>query len=290
MKVSLKKEKYSSIPEKVLGHYNIATPIETVKKIIQENKSIARFGDGEFDLMYGIGIKYQKYDESLANRLKEVLTTNDKDILVGIPNVFNLEYCKKYTEFAAGFWYDWINRYKFKIVKLLSHNKKYYSAPISRFYLDYIDKSHVEGYIKELKKIWNDRDVVIVEGKESRLGVGNDLFDNMKSIQRIICPSENAYEKYDEILKEILKIDKNKLILFALGPTATVLAYDVHKFGYQAVDIGHVDIEYEWFLRKATKKIKIETKYVMEVQEGRENIKDIKDAKYEKEIITRIML
>ena len=104
----------------------------------------------------------------------------------------------------------------------------------------------------------------------------------------IICPSENAFEIYDKIYNEALKIDKNKLVLLALGPTATVLAYDLFKAGYQAIDIGHVDIEYEWFLRKATKKIKIESKYVTEVKEGRENIQEVKDEKYKNEIVARI--
>ena len=53
---------------------------------------------------------------------------------------------------------------------------------------------------------------------------------------------------------------KNKLILIALGPTATVLSYDLNKLGYQAIDIGHADIEYEWYLRKAKKKIPIKNK------------------------------
>lgn len=132
------------------------------------------------------------------------------------------------------------------------------------------------------------KDVVIIEGEKSRLGVGNDLFDNMKSIQRIICPAEHAFEKYDEIMKEAKKVGKDKLILLALGPTATVLAYDLYKAGYRVIDIGHIDIEYEWFLRKATTKIKIESKYVTEVKEGRTNVQEIKDAKYEKEIIATI--
>jgi glycosyltransferase family protein len=147
----------------------------------------------------------------------------------------------------------------------------------------------VGEYVKELKKIWDGKDVVIVEGEKSRLGVGNDLFDNMNSIQRVICPAENAFEIYDRILNELLKLPKDKLILLALGPTATVLAYDMYKAGYHVIDIGHVDIEYEWFLRKATKKIKIENKYVTEVKEGRVDIQDIKDSKYQNEIIERIL-
>ena len=51
------------------------------------------------------------------------------------------------------------------------------------------DKSKVPQYIKKLKKIWEQKDVVIIQGETSRLGVYNDLFDNIKSIERILCPS-----------------------------------------------------------------------------------------------------
>lgn len=288
MKLSKSKAKYIAKAEKVLGKYNIATPEETIDKIIKDKVSITRFGDGEFDMIYGIGMNYQKYDADLAKRLEEIIISQDDGIIIGIPNVVNLEYCDKYTGFATEFWPKWINKYKFKLVRLLKRNRKYYSAQITRFYLDYKDKSNVAEYVKKMKKIWDKKDVVIIEGEQSRLGIGNDLFDNMKSIQRIICPSENAFEIYDKIYNEALKIDKNKLVLLALGPTATVLAYDLFKAGYQAIDIGHVDIEYEWFLRKATKKIKIESKYVTEVKEGRENIQEVKDEKYKNEIVARI--
>lgn len=288
MKLSKSKAKYIAKAEKVLGKYNIATPEETIDKIIKDKVSITRFGDGEFDMIYGIGMNYQKYNADLAKRLEEIIISQDDGIIIGIPNVVNLEYCDKYTGFATEFWPKWINKYKFKLVRLLKRNRKYYSAQITRFYLDYKDKSNVAEYVKKMKKIWDKKDVVIIEGEQSRLGIGNDLFDNMKSIQRIICPSENAFEIYDKIYNEALKIDKNKLVLLALGPTATVLAYDLFKAGYQAIDIGHVDIEYEWFLRKATKKIKIESKYVTEVKEGRENIQEVKDEKYKNEIVARI--
>ena len=142
--------------------------------------------------------------------------------------------------------------------------------------------------MKKLRKIWEGQEIVIIEGKYSRLGIGNELFDNVKSIERIICPAENAFEVYNKIFEEALKVSKSKMIILALGPTATVLAFDLYKEGYRAIDIGHVDIEYEWFLRKATKKINIDTKYVTEVVGGENNIQDIDDKKYEKQIIAKI--
>ncbi len=100
------------------------------------------------------------------------------------------------------------------------------------------------------------------------MGMGNDLFSNAKSIKRILCPAENAFEKYDEILQAAKQYGDNTLILIALGMTATVLAYDLAAAGYWAVDIGHIDIEYEWFLSKATERFAIKGKYTNEAKDG----------------------
>ena len=289
MRLNRKKLKFTAKPEQILGHFKIASPEETLDKILKDKASITRFGDGEFDFIYGVDMNYQKMDPDLSRRLKEVLLSKEENLIIGIPNVFNLEYLEKYVGRAIEFWPGWVNDYKFKILKLLERNRQYYSAQITRFYLDYIDKSNVGQYVEKLKLLWDNKDIVIIEGTKSRLGVGNDLFQNAKSIERIICPAESAYGKYDEIMNEAKKVSKDKVIFLALGPTATVLAYDLHKLGYQAIDIGHVDIEYEWFLRKATKKIKIEHKYVTEVADGRTNIEDVTDEKYKSEIIATII-
>ena len=66
------------------------------------------------------------------------------------------------------------------------------------------------------------------------------------------------------------------------------MAYDLYKLGYQAIDAGHIDIEYEWFLRKATKRIPIINKYVNEVDENKFKFGYFNDTKYYKEIIATI--
>ena len=121
----------------------------------------------------------------------------------------------------------------------------------------------------------------------SRLGVGNDLLDNAKSVKRILGPSSEAFSKYDEILDEAKKLDKDVLILLALGPAATCLAYDLHKFGYQAVDIGHVDVEYEWYRMKAKKKSPIKNKMVHEA--SNDDVGEYHDKKYDSQIIAKIV-
>lgn len=298
MKIKKDNKTYKASTEKILQGFQIASSMDTVKKIANEGYSIARFGDGELGYINKIGLYFQDYNEKIALRLLEVLNSNEEKLLIGVPLALNSEFCQNYIGYAKDYWTVWTRKNKFKILKLLKKNKKYGSAQISRFYLDYKDKSHVAEYVEVLKKIWNDKELVIIEGEKSRLGVGNDLFDGAKKIERILCPAENAFDKYNEILEEVKKNSKEKLIILALGPTATILSYDLHKLGYQTVDIGHVDIEYEWFLRKATTKVKIEGKYMGESgvmnqkedsKENRLNVENVNDEKYNSQIIAKII-
>ena len=82
-------------------------------------------------------------------------------------------------------------------------------------------------------------------------------------------PATNAIDMYDEMLEAITKnVSKDKLVLLSYGMVATVLAYDLAKLGYWAVDIGHLDLEYEWFKRKAEERVQVKGKYANEVQGG----------------------
>ena len=49
-----------------------------------------------------------------------------------------------------------------------------------------------------------------------------------------------------------------------LGPTAKVLACDLAFEGYWAVDIGHIDSEYEWYQMGVTQKTKLSNKHTAE--------------------------
>ena len=140
----------------------------------------------------------------------------------------------------------------------------------------------------KIRQLWEDKDVLLVEGVYSRLGVNNDLFSNVRSLQRVLAPAEDAFEKYDKILERIREYGGNRLILLALGQTATVLAYDLAKEGFWAIDIGHVDVEYEWFLRGAKDKIKIAGKYVQEANDKEEDMSEIVDSNYLKQIVCRV--
>ena len=260
----------------------------TLNEIINKNKSISRFGDGEFRLIFGKNIGFQKYNKILSKRLLSILNTKEKNLLIGINVPYQQKILDIFNYQAKTYYTEWLDSIKFKLAKILK-NKEYYSSTITRFYIDLESKKGVPEYIRKLKMIWNDREIVIIEGDKSRLGIGNDLFNNSKLIQRVICPTRNAFNSYFKILNTVKqKVNKNKLILIALGPTATLLSFDLYKLGYKVLDIGHIDIEYEWYLRKAKKKIPIKNKYVNEKKRQQKSFTPVKDKNYYNQIIAKI--
>lgn len=262
----------------------IASIEETIQKIVREGCSVSRFGDGEILLTNNKAIGFQKADSKLGERLKEVLQSNADGHIVCLSDTFTDIY--RYNRKARRFWRTHFFIYGHIWDNLLIPNKQYYNTFVTRPYMDFAQKTQCGKWFHDMQAIWQDRNIIFIEGDKSRLGVGNDLFHNAKSIKRILCPPTSAFDKYDSIVNEAIKQNKDVLFLIALGPTATVLAYDLHKKGYQAIDIGHVDIEYEWWRMNAKRKVKIQNKYVNEAVGG--NIVSVAGEEYESQIIAKI--
>lgn len=279
-RIEIKKEK----------RYLIKNKFETMDMLLK-GYSISRFGDGEFSLIYRKdknGIKFQDYDNEMRERLKEVLVSEVKKHIVGIPSTFSE--IKNLRKEEQIFWSKYYLKNIKYIAPFLKKEKVYYDAMISRFYMPYLEKKDCSEILKKFRLLFNNKKVIIIEGENTRFALGNDLLKETKKISRIICPAKNAYRIYNKILEEVKKFSKDNLILIALGPTATILAYDLAKFGYQALDIGHLDIEYEWYLRNAENKIDIENKAVNEVSGIIDKTIEDKELKeiYESQIIEKL--
>ena len=268
---------------------NVRSAEELLNLIIDKKLSLCRFGDGEFDIMRNKKCSwFQNQDSSLSGRLKEIVRSRHPDIMIAVADNFGS--LEKYTEKAA----DEIRQYLYgntrkEIMEFLDLKHVYYDAYVTRPYILYKDKVYSKYIFELLKKVWNNREILVVEGKYTRMGIDNGLFDNARRVRRILCPEKNAYTRYREIIKTIQETAaEDELVLVSLGPTATVLAYDVAREGVQALDIGQVDNEYEWFLRGAKDRIEIPGKGVAELS-GYHCPSDIDiDFIYEEQIIKRI--
>ena len=114
------------------------------------------------------------------------------------------------------------------------------------------------------------------------------LFVNAASIKRILCPATNAFDRIDDIVGAVKEVWNGELILLALGPTATVLAAEFSALGMQALDVGHVDIEYEWFLRGAKGHDQIDGKFTNEASGGN-IVAECDDTEYHQQIVCRVI-
>lgn len=284
---NLKYEVADAIRREEIVFPEIISALDTIRTLIKDNKSICRFGDGEFAIMQGGVVKFQQFHPVLAERLKEIVVSNDESILIGIPDSMgSLERyriaSKEWTRIYYGY-----NREK--IYRFLDMAKTYYDAGVTRPYLNLANKELGIQILDLFPSLWNEREVVFVEGEYTRAGVGNSLFNNAKSIERVICPNFDAFHLYDKIFDVTCKLPKEKLILIALGPTATVLAYDLAKLGYQAIDLGHLDIEYEWYKGGAKVAQSVQNKYVNESANSQAKVfAELKDERYQSQIIARI--
>lgn len=263
---------------------------EAIEQIVKHKKSMCRFGDGEFAVIAGENRQpFQRADERLAKRLCEVLRSNRDDVLLCLADTYGdlSQYNQESRYNIRQYMTQEVRREHYALIDM---NKTYYDTYVTRPYVSYVDNQTdaPKRRFDALKTIWEGRDLLIIEGEKTRLGIGNDLFAGAKSIVRILGPAEHAFDRYNDLLTAACEQDKNRLVLIALGATATVLAYDLACKGYQALDIGHVDMEYEWFLAGQGRRTVVKTKYNNEVFDG-DKVEDIHDPVYESQILYKFV-
>ncbi len=196
---------------------------ETVN-LLQQGASLARLGDGEFNLALGKRlICYQKNSPELQRRMREILKNPNGKCLVGIPP------CPT----SPGFFREYFTRYP-RILSMMKLKSTYANANISR------NNDFLVRGIDEYRKIWDNKTVVFIYSSVGRFDITPELFSNIKKYYHIDVMPNDAFEQYNSIMAKAQKFPKDYLFLIACGPAATVLAYDLCTMGYQAIDIGHL--------------------------------------------------
>ena len=227
---------------------NIKSPNDTIVDLIKKKTSFCRFGDGEFVLMEGGSIPFQKSDSKLSQRLNEIFRSNDENIFIGVPYSYYAS-TENMQEQVKNFMRCWVSDKRNKITALCDPTKQYYDTGCSQMYAMY-KKLDFASYFEQIKEIWLNQDIAIICGKTVFDKIETNIFDCAKSVEYMYAPSMNAFEEYEFILTQAKQIDKNKKVIIILGPTATVLSYDLAKEGYQAIDFGHIAKDYDCYSKK----------------------------------------
>lgn len=225
----------------------VADEISTVQKIIADKCSIARFGDGELKLCVGKDQMNQRGGKQIRRKLCAILCGNvPNGLLVGIPRIYD-GHLGAMGKRKAQFWATYTEQ---RFARLYRDDMTYWSAFITR--PDSAPAIDNDGYWGLIRRIWGGRNVVYVQG-EGREFQQTGIFDNAKAVSLLFGPRNDAFDKKGPLLNTIMQYPKNALVLLSLGPTATVLAHDVCKRGYQALDIGHLPAFYAHIHPKASR-------------------------------------
>lgn len=225
----------------------IKTISETIADLTAARVSLCRFGDGELWLMEGRDIPLQKASAGLAERLKEVLSSRRDDIGIAIPRVL---YASKHglADASKKFWRKYGAEFRKQIERHIDFERMYYAAESTLAYSFYTEYDF-QGYFDSLRKIWQGKDVSIICGSTVFEAIAHNIFDNCCDLEYQHAPSVNAFEQYDDILAKARDLDKDRLIIAILGPTAKVLAHDLGLLGRRCLDLGHTAKSYDWFIK-----------------------------------------
>ncbi|WP_321391988.1 GT-D fold domain-containing glycosyltransferase [uncultured Desulfuromusa sp.] len=219
----------------IKNYPDVRSEIETVKSIVKNRSSIGRFGDGELNMCIGRNKSFQKYDKRLVDRLKEILMVEEDNFLVGINTV-------RSEADLTPIWQKFVVRRGNRVLQLLDRGRTYESSTITTFFPS--QQNEFDVYVENLRAIWNDRKVLFVVGKNSRFFFLEELFDNIVRYEFVYGPAENAFSVYDELIDRVQEYGTDWLVMISLGPTATVMAYDLFRLGYQAIDLGQTPSKY----------------------------------------------
>ena len=245
---------------------------ETIDELLNTDKSMVRFGDGEIVMIRGVDLMLQQAAPKIGEGLAEILTYQNDDLMVTIPDIFNT--LSDHNKASRQFWMDHLLFNRKVYEKYCNKVRVYGSTFVSRCYYFASDRSRCDGWFAKIRKIWENKDIVIVEGTRTHNGVGNDLFDSAADIERIICPPSNAYGALPAIVEACLSYNKDRLFLLSVGVAAKFLAVELFRRGYRVLDIGNMDMEYEWYLRNAPDKMSLEKHNVIGEEANRQAAAD----------------
>lgn len=207
---------------------------ETVAYLLDTKSGISRYGDGELKLCTGRSAKSQKWNPQIQSRLQLILKSPILHHLVGIPRIENRNDFP--TEEKAKFW----NRYDRGIYHHLYHPfLTYGSSFITR--PDTSAAIDCPAFFIEIKKLWEGRRVLVVQGTGTGFLKDPELLSGCENYRVIHGPKRDAFSEYDAMFRLIQSnLPTDGIVLLSLGPTATILAYDLAKEGILALDLGHL--------------------------------------------------
>lgn len=231
----------------------ILTVSEGIDELIASGKSFCRLGDGECKLINGVGLDFQQPDRALAKKLLQILQDEQTACYVGIPRYywyFNEDMERRNNPYHKQYYTFQIPPIRQFFAEHCNKNKTYIDACLGG-YMSQKSVAFCKKRFKKLQTLFANKKLLIVAGETVFKNISHDFFANAAQKEFLFAPRINAWAHFDSIMQRILTYPKDFLVVLILGPTATVLAYELSKLGYVAYDTGHVPKDYDAFMKNA---------------------------------------
>ncbi len=156
---------------------------DSISKIIKNNLSLSRFGDGELLMVFQYmwltksNSTFQDYDVNLGRRLFEILNDpDDRKVIIGLPHCMFGRGVSDMTFGARYFWERFSADWASIVVHKILRRGEFADTNLTRFYNDYKNsktkQQNVQKSVDDIKMLWANRNIMIVEGEKTRMGVG----------------------------------------------------------------------------------------------------------------------
>ena len=193
--------------------------LTTFKNLENNKKSIIRWGDGEYQLMFLKGIYFQESSLKLSLYLWFVyisLRTKKRNLIFAYPSIQIIKHFQLYNK-------PWIVS---RLIAYLTLAKSDYSPFLFR------EKSIVNKK-SIIQMIQNERKPVFI-------GSSDIAIKTINWIETITTPKKNSFEVYKDILNKCYVFNSNEVSFYiACGPVGKIIAFNLYKRGYRVVDLGH---------------------------------------------------
>ncbi len=212
---------------------------ETISRLLDgEYRGLARFGDGDFNIMRGQRDRYHKPCHKLASALSTVLKNGSSSVLNCLipPPAQMKEGTLAYQR--------WVNYLEMNagLFPLLP-DRPYGSSNISR--MDSTPHLHTTSWYLHVSRLWQGKDICLVRGTERSL-TPTKLFEapNAPSkIAEVMCAPADNFAQLDELYEKVLREGQETVVLCS-GLVTRPLVHRLVDAGLKAYDIGHFGI---WF-------------------------------------------
>lgn len=209
---------------------------EDIIKLLEEGKSLIRFGDGEIHIMNYGPVHYQKFEKKIRDTFFEIIRNYKEDSpYVLCLNELPITQTNKELR-------------KRNLLHSLLPVKSYYQLyfPKNLKYFDQMFFYYNDTFSKYVESFLINKKVIVVTRAETITSLKQNPRMPLKDVVYIETPKEHAFSAYETISSHLDEVVAKSLptetivILAAFGPASKVLAYE-YSMKYKnviVIDIG----------------------------------------------------